>query len=73
YSVATGIAEDGAGWFLFLLAAGGYLLLLLAESRDRVARWGRVFGVRATEGRGKPPKLSPVRNGRRIGALALGV
>ncbi|MFJ4698545.1 transglutaminaseTgpA domain-containing protein [Streptomyces sp. NPDC088768] len=73
YSVATGIAEEGSGWLLFLLAAGGYLLLLLAESRDRVARWGRVFGVRAADGRGKPPKLSPVRNGRRIGVLALGV
>ncbi|MBW5425032.1 transglutaminase, partial [Streptomyces sp. BG9H] len=44
YSVAAGLSGDGAGWLWFLLAAAGYLLLLLAEGRDRISQWGRVFG-----------------------------
>lgn len=44
YSVAAGLSDGGAGWLWFLLAACGYLALLLAEGRDRLSRWGRVFG-----------------------------
>ncbi|MFH8987352.1 DUF3488 and DUF4129 domain-containing transglutaminase family protein [Streptomyces sp. NPDC017940] len=80
YSVAAGLSEDGAGWLWFLLAAAGYLLLLLAEGRDRLSQWGRVFGGAAraqgsvsggleTDG----GATAPVRTGRRIGAVALGV
>ncbi|MFE7355724.1 DUF3488 domain-containing protein, partial [Streptomyces sp. NPDC057543] len=43
YSVAAGLSEGGADWLWFLLAAGGYLLLLLAEGRNRLSQWGRVF------------------------------
>ncbi|MGW2343524.1 transglutaminase TgpA family protein [Streptomyces sp. NPDC001661] len=80
YSVAAGLSEGGADWLWFLLAAGGYLLLLLAEGRDRLSQWGRVFG-----GAGRAPgastpvqdgargALAPVRTGRRIGAVALGL
>ncbi|MEV0490325.1 DUF3488 and transglutaminase-like domain-containing protein [Streptomyces atratus] len=81
YSVAAGLSGGGgAGWLWFLLAACGYLLLLLAEGRDRLSQWGRVFG-----GAGRSPSgstgldvsggraLAPVRTGRRIGALALGI
>ncbi|MER8087082.1 DUF3488 and transglutaminase-like domain-containing protein [Streptomyces sp. NPDC058316] len=81
YSVAAGLSEGGADWLWFLLAAGGYLLLLLAEGRDRLSQWGRVFSgasgsprgsaVRAAISDGRP--TAPVRTGRRIGALALGV
>ncbi|MEU2245858.1 DUF3488 and transglutaminase-like domain-containing protein [Streptomyces sp. NPDC019224] len=81
YSVAAGLTEGGADWLWFLLAACGYLLLLLAEGRDRLSQWGRVFagaarprggtaaGLDASGGRA----LAPVRTGRRIGALALGI
>ncbi|MFJ4504148.1 DUF3488 and DUF4129 domain-containing transglutaminase family protein [Streptomyces sp. NPDC088864] len=81
YSVAAGLSEGSAGWLWFLLAACGYLLLLLAEGRDRLSQWGRVFtgaagsrggssaGLDASGGRA----LAPVRTGRRIGALALGI
>ncbi|MHC0434136.1 transglutaminase TgpA family protein [Streptomyces sp. O3] len=80
YSVAAGIADGSGGWVWFLLAAAGYLLLLLAEGRDRLSQWGRVFGGAA----GRPGAmasglaagggaLAPVRTGRRIGAVALGV
>lgn len=44
YSVAAGLSDGAADWLWFLVAAGGYLMLLLAEGRDRLAQWGRVFG-----------------------------
>ncbi|MEO3978879.1 DUF3488 and transglutaminase-like domain-containing protein [Streptomyces sp. CAU 1734] len=80
YSVAAGLAGGGTSWLWFLLAACGYLMLLLAEGRDRLSRWGRVFGAPAAraggagafERAGSAP-LAPGRSGRRIGALALGV
>ncbi|QUI31310.1 transglutaminase family protein [Streptomyces alfalfae] len=80
YSVAAGLSGDGAGWLWFLLAASGYLLLLLAEGRDRLSQWGRVFGGAArAPGRvsggleSSTGAIAPVRTGRRIGALALGI
>ncbi|MFF8790594.1 transglutaminaseTgpA domain-containing protein [Streptomyces sp. NPDC015125] len=84
YSVAAGLSQGGAGWLLFLMAAAGYLLLLLAEGRDRLSQWGRVFGgpsagaQRPGGGRGfaagtDAPASAPVRTGRRIGAMALGL
>lgn len=81
YSVAAGLGDGGAGRLWFLLAASGYLLLLLAEGRDRFSRWGRVFSGADGPSRGLADGLSgrgggsaaPVRTGRRIGALALGI
>ncbi|MEU5577914.1 DUF3488 and transglutaminase-like domain-containing protein [Streptomyces huasconensis] len=80
YSVAAGLSGDGAGWLWFLLASAGYLLLLLAEGRDRLSQWGRVFGGPArAPGRvsggldSGSGVIAPVRTGRRIGALALGI
>ncbi|WP_371659297.1 DUF3488 and DUF4129 domain-containing transglutaminase family protein [Streptomyces sp. NBC_00280] len=74
YSVAAGLA-DGGGRVWFLLAAAGYLLLLLAEGRDRLSQWGRVFGggPRAPGEQSAGGAIAPVRTGRRIGAVALGV
>ncbi|WP_184763677.1 transglutaminase TgpA family protein [Streptomyces griseoloalbus] len=74
YSVAAGLADNGVDWLWFLLAAAGYLMLLLAEGRDRLSQWGRVFGG-ATRGPGdRPPgAVAPVRTGRRIGVVALGI
>ncbi|MER7734283.1 transglutaminaseTgpA domain-containing protein [Streptomyces erythrochromogenes] len=82
YSVAAGLSGGGdASWFSFLLAGAGYLVLLLSEGRDRLAQWGRVFGS-APRGRGAADSgissgavraTAPVRFGRRIGALALGL
>ncbi|MET7642711.1 DUF3488 and transglutaminase-like domain-containing protein [Streptomyces sp. NPDC005426] len=79
YSVAAGLSDGDADWLWFLLAACGYLLLLLAEGRDRLSRWGRVFaGAAVPRGGGLSSgtggrALAPVRTGRRIGALALGI
>ncbi|MBM9622096.1 transglutaminase TgpA family protein [Streptomyces zhihengii] len=80
YTVAAGLSDGGANWLWFVLAAVGYLLLLLAEGRDRLSQWGRVFGG-APRGRGRQssaldasaPAHAPVRTGRRIGVVALGV
>ncbi|MCP3756481.1 DUF3488 and transglutaminase-like domain-containing protein [Streptomyces sp. TBY4] len=83
YSVAAGLSGAAAGsggssWVSFLLAGCGYLLLLLAEGRDRLAQWGRVFGA-APRGQvaagyaGGGQAVAPVRTGRRIGAVALGL
>ncbi|MFG2331150.1 DUF3488 and DUF4129 domain-containing transglutaminase family protein [Streptomyces sp. NPDC048604] len=79
YSVAAGLSGGNASWAWFLLAATGYLLLLLAEGRDRLSQWGRVFGgVPRSAGRaaGLEPDgtaSSPTRTGRRIGVVAMGV
>ncbi|MFG2519268.1 DUF3488 and DUF4129 domain-containing transglutaminase family protein [Streptomyces sp. NPDC048527] len=80
YSVAAGLSQGSTDWLWFLLAAGGYLLLLLAEGRDRLSQWGRVFGgtARSTDRAGGSAQstadaVAPVRTGRRIGALALGI
>ncbi|MFG3408797.1 DUF3488 and DUF4129 domain-containing transglutaminase family protein [Streptomyces sp. NPDC048142] len=80
YSVAAGLSDGGASWVWFLLAASGYLLLLLAEGRDRLSQWGRVFGGAARNAGGPADGQagasggsSPVRTGRRIGVLTLGI
>ncbi|MDH6115910.1 DUF3488 and transglutaminase-like domain-containing protein [Kitasatospora sp. GAS204B] len=69
YSVGTGLAgsADGATWLWFLAAAAGYLMVLFAEGRDRLSRWGRVFrGAGTSENRGGLPT-----GGHRIGVVAL--
>ncbi|MGP3631859.1 transglutaminaseTgpA domain-containing protein [Streptomyces sp. 24-1644] len=81
YSVAAGLSEGGAGWLWFLLAASGYLLLLLAEGRNRLSQWGRVFGGATGSSGGLTAgiadsggrALASVRTGRRIGVLTLGI
>ncbi|MDT3400023.1 DUF3488 and transglutaminase-like domain-containing protein, partial [Streptomyces sp. B1866] len=78
YSVAAALSGGGsAEWLGFLVAAAGYLLLLLAESRGRLTQWGRVF---TAGGPHAPPPAGPgaagggrLRAGHRIGALALGI
>ncbi|KOU67033.1 transglutaminase [Streptomyces sp. WM4235] len=84
YSVAAGLsAGQGGAWFSFLLAGCGFLMLLLTEGRDRLAQWGRVFGaapggrVSAASGYGGGKDgtraVAPVRTGRRIGVVTLGL
>ncbi|MFD5452654.1 DUF3488 and DUF4129 domain-containing transglutaminase family protein [Streptomyces sp. NPDC127100] len=74
YSVAAGLSDGGADWLWFLVAAAGYLMLLLTEGRERLSQWGRVFGGPPRHpGGDRGAAVAPVRTGRRIGALALGV
>ncbi|KUN86891.1 DUF3488 and transglutaminase-like domain-containing protein [Streptomyces griseoruber] len=73
YSVAAGLSDGSSDWVWFLVAAAGYLMLLLAEGRERLSQWGRVFaGAPRTPGE-QPGAVAPVRTGRRIGMAALGV
>ena len=74
YSVAAGLSDGAGDWVWFLIAAAGYLLLLLAEGRDRLSQWGRVFGGAARHpGAESGSAVAPVRTGRRIGVVALGI
>ncbi|MCX5288858.1 MULTISPECIES: transglutaminase TgpA family protein [unclassified Streptomyces] len=73
YSVAAGLSDGGTDWLWFLVAAAGYLMLLLAEGRERLSQWGRIFGGAARSQSGEPGAVAPVRTGRRIGMVALGV
>ncbi|MFD8816886.1 DUF3488 and DUF4129 domain-containing transglutaminase family protein [Streptomyces sp. NPDC059627] len=74
YSVGAGLSDGPSDWLWFLVAAAGYLMLLLAEGRDRLSQWGRVFGG-AARAPGGPESgvVAPVRTGRRIGFAVLGV
>ncbi|MFI0513356.1 DUF3488 and DUF4129 domain-containing transglutaminase family protein [Streptomyces sp. WSLK1-5] len=73
YSVAAGLSEGHGDWFWFLTAAIGYLLLLLAEGRDRLSQWGRVFGGAPRSPGAVSAPVAPVRTGRRIGVASLGI
>ncbi|MEU6378055.1 DUF3488 and transglutaminase-like domain-containing protein [Streptomyces sp. NPDC046909] len=73
YSVAAGLSDGGADWLWFVVAAAGYLMLLLSEGRDRLSQWGRVFGGAPRTPGGESGVVAPVRTGRRIGAVALGL
>ncbi|WP_405521257.1 DUF3488 and DUF4129 domain-containing transglutaminase family protein [Streptomyces canus] len=73
YSVAAGLSEGHGDWFWFLVAAAGYLLLLLAEGRERLSQWGRVFGGAARGPGADSGPVAPVRTGRRIGVASLGI
>ncbi|MEU0197622.1 MULTISPECIES: DUF3488 and transglutaminase-like domain-containing protein [unclassified Streptomyces] len=74
YSVAAGLSDGGTDWLWFLVAAAGYLMLLLAEGRDRLSQWGRVFAGASRTAGGEPSgAVAPIRTGRRIGVVALGI
>ncbi|NJP67709.1 transglutaminaseTgpA domain-containing protein [Streptomyces spiramenti] len=77
YSAATGIAQEGTAWVYFIVAAGGFLVLLLAESSGRTTEWGRFFpgplGQAGAEPGAVRQRVPRLRTGRRIGAAALGV
>ncbi|MEV7977709.1 DUF3488 and transglutaminase-like domain-containing protein [Streptomyces sp. NPDC086519] len=74
YSVAAGLSDGPTDWLWFLVAAAGYLMLLLAEGRERLSQWGRVFGgAPRTPGGQESGAVAPARTGRRIGFAVLGV
>ncbi|MBA2811925.1 transglutaminase domain-containing protein [Streptomyces sp. KM273126] len=74
YSVAAGLSDD-LEWLSFVVAAAGYLMLLLAEGRERLSQWGRVFGgtPRGPGADSAAGAVAPIRTGRRIGVVALGI
>jgi len=73
FSVGTGLHPQGSSWLWFLLAAGGYLTLLLAEGHERLNRWGRIFsGTAATLAGSTYSGTRPLaRSGHRLGLIAV--
>jgi transglutaminase-like putative cysteine protease len=69
YAVPTAISTDAVPWLFFVAGAGGYLVLLLAEERERLLRWGRPVSPTDPSWQGDP---APVRfTGRTAGVSAL--
>lgn len=79
FAVPSAVVPNGVGWLPFVLSAGGFLALLLAEGRDRLGRWGRPLGLgravtAVTPDAEEHAETSPLAAvGRRIGAAAVGV
>jgi transglutaminase-like putative cysteine protease len=75
YTVPTSIAPDGVSWVAFALCGVAFLTLLLAESRERVSRWGRPMRYSAERTNYRPEvETAPLGQvGRRVGATALGL
>jgi hypothetical protein len=81
FVTGTSVAKHGAAWWTFVVATAGFLWLLLADSRDRLDRWGRSLGFDRdarprfswADDEGAPSPLSVM--GRRVGvtAIAFGV
>lgn len=74
YTVPAALAPDGVTWQAFALAGAGYLGLLLAESRERVTRWGRPMRFSPGDEWRDDAQTAPLAQlGRRVGAAALGI
>ena len=79
FVTGTSVAKHGAAWWTFVVATAGFLWLLLADSRDRLSRWGRSLGF----DRDSRPRFSwsdeevvpsPLTvMGRRVGVTAIAV
>lgn len=66
YAVGTSIAQ--VSWFGFLCAGTGFLVLLLAEGRERLAAWGRLIGTGGPDASDRGPGQGAA---TRIGLVAL--
>ncbi len=75
YTVPTAVAPEGVSWVAFAIAGIAFLTLLLAESRERVSRWGRPMRFSVARENWQPDvDPSPLGQvGRRVGATALGL
>ena len=76
YAVPLTVVHGGVPVLLFVFAAVGWLALMLAEGRERLAGWGRALGRRSARENDPltytpPEPLGVV--GRRIGAAAMGL
>ena len=75
FALCTSVAKHGVGWVPFVFGTAGYLWLLLADSRDRLSRWGRQAGADPQRPRFSwsddvmPSPLSVM--GRRVGVSAI--
>lgn len=77
FTVGAATGHHGVGVLPFIVAAVGYLWLLYADNRDKVARWGAAVG---TGKRARPASAwstdpssapAPASLGRQVGAVAV--
>jgi transglutaminase-like putative cysteine protease len=47
YCVPISVIGDGVSWVVFLLAAGGFLLMMFLHEAAHITRWGRPLGAPA--------------------------
>ena len=74
YCVPAALLDNGLPWYLFLVSAAGFLLLLSADAGDRVRAWGRVLasaGQRSAVRPGGDTGLA--RGGRRVAVTAVAI
>lgn len=67
FTLAGAMPRHAVGWFWFVLAALGYLLLLSSDARDEVSRWGRLMPHAA----GASGAAVKALTGRRIAVIAI--
>ncbi|MEP6598881.1 MAG: DUF3488 and transglutaminase-like domain-containing protein [Actinomycetota bacterium] len=67
FTLSGAIPREPVGWLWFALSAVGYLLLLASDTRDELARWGRIM-PRASGSRSSAVQAL---SGRRIGVIAI--
>jgi hypothetical protein len=76
YCVPAALLDHGLPWYYFLAAAAGFLLLLSADSGDRIRGWGRVLTSSGGSGPGggrRKPRSSEsglASGGRQVAAAA---
>lgn len=77
FCIPVAISANDVPWPVFIASAAGFLLLILVDSRDRIAHWGRpVIGRRADADQpqdGTADARPLVATGRRIGFAAIAV
>lgn len=72
YVVTAAVLDQSLEWGWFVPPAVGYLMLLVAVSRTRLAAWGRTITATGRR-RGMPSTDSMARSGRRVGVTALAI
>jgi len=71
YCVPAALLDEGLPWYLFLLAAVGFLLLLSADAGDRVRAWGRVLASSGQRAARPGGSTGLARGGRIVAAVAV--
>ena len=68
FTICGASAGTSVGWFPFTGAAAGFLLILSADARVNLLRWGRIIARQGVDQSGTPQLAL---SGRRIGVLAV--
>jgi hypothetical protein len=77
FTVSAATGKHGVNLIWFVVAAGGYLVLLYVDNREKVARWGAAVG---TGSQARPASawstdpaagIAPASLGRRVGVMAI--